>query len=175
MSSRTTKILLLTSSIALLISMTAQIPAYAGDGQGACNHCKIDYTRLELTPDQSSKIQTLDREWHDKLAQIKPSIVENQQKVKKLMASPQSEATEIMMVQQKIDDLQGELKRFAAQILIKKKECLNTSQKERLEQMIKEEIQRRQQEKGGVQSSAAPQRWQKLIRGVEGIFNPDSK
>ncbi len=175
MSNKKTEILLLGFCLGLLNLPVASLPVYAGDGQQPCGHCRIDYTRLDLTPDQSSKIQNLDREFHDKYQQLKPAIVENQQKVKKLMASPQAEATEIMMVQQKIDDLQGELRRFAAQILIKKKECLNTSQKERLEQMIKEELIKRQQDKGGVQSPATPQRWQKLIRGVEGIFNPDSK
>lgn len=153
----------------------ASIPAYAADPQQPCGHCRIDYTRLDLSADQNNKIQGLDREFQDKYQQIKPAIVENQQKVKKLMASPQSDATEIMMVQQKIDDLQGELRRFAAQILIKKKECLNPTQKERLEQMIKEELIKRGQDKGGVQANPVPQRWQKLIRGVEGIFNPDSK
>lgn len=151
------------------------LPAFAGDTQQPCGHCRIDYTRLDLTSDQSNKIQALDRDFQEKYQQIKPAIVENQQKVKRLMASPQSDATEIMMVQQKIDDLQGELRRFAAQILIKKKDCLNPTQKERLEQMIKEELIKRGQDKGGVQANQVPQRWQKLIRGVEGIFNPDSK
>lgn len=149
--------------------------AYAADPQQPCGHCRIDYTRLDLTPDQSNKIQGLDKEFQDKYQQIKPAITENQQKVKKLMASSSSDATEIMMVQQKIDDLQGELRRFAAQILIKKKDCLNPTQRERLEQMIKEELIKRGQDKGGVQANPVPQRWQKLIRGVEGIFNPDSK
>jgi len=161
--------------LGISIFQLTSLEAFASDPQQPCGHCRIDYTKLDLSSDQNNKIQGLDKEFQEKYQQIKPAIIENQQKVKKLMASPQSDATEIMMVQQKIDDLQGELRRFAAQILIKKKDCLNSTQKERLEQMIKEELIKRGQDKGGVQANPVPQRWQKLIRGVEGIFNPDSK
>ncbi len=71
------KIGALTLAFCLVISniQLTSLPAFAGETQQPCGHCRIDYTRLDLTADQSNKIQALDRDFQDKYQQIKPAIV----------------------------------------------------------------------------------------------------
>lgn len=91
------------------------------------------------------------------------------------MASPNSDPTELIMLQQKIDKENSELKSFAISIWTKKKEILSDAQKEKLQILIRDELQKRQGRGGSREQDQIPIRWQKLLRNMQNIFSPDQK
>lgn len=175
MSNSKTEFRLLTvlASMMLVLFFISE-PVFAEENS-PCNHCNIDYTKLNLTKDQSVKIQQLDQQWFEKYQKLQPEIQEKQQKVKKLMAAPKADPTELIMLQKKVDSLLSELKGEATKILIKKKELLTAKQRDQLQQMIKDKLGQRRQKGAGYAPAQQPVRWQKIWQNLNGIFNQDNK
>ncbi|MCA9805951.1 MAG: hypothetical protein KC777_28480 [Cyanobacteria bacterium HKST-UBA02] len=173
-SKKTTVRLMMALILSTVVFALVQGPARA-EGDAPCGHCNIDYEKLDLSNDQSLKIQQLDQQWFDTYQKMHPKIQEKQQQLKKLMASPNSDPTELIMLQQKIDKENSELKSFAISIWTKKKEILNDAQKEKLQILIRDELQKRQGRGGGREQDQIPIRWQKLLRNMQNIFSPDQK
>lgn len=136
------------------------------DGCGACN---INYTKLNLSQDQKVKIQQYDQEWFEEYQKTQPELQGLQEKFKKLLASPQADGTEIIIVQQQIDAKKSKLRSKATQVLIKKRQLLDGTQNKTLDGMIAEEILKRRQNNKGI-DSRQPVRWQKLLNNFTNIF-----
>ena len=158
----------------MLAPLLSGEPAFA-DETSPCSHCNIDYTKLDLSKDQSVKIQQLDQQFFEKYQELQPEIDEKKQKVKKMMAAPKADPTELIMLQKKVDSLISELKGEATKILIKKKELLTAKQRDQLQQMIKDKIDQRRGQKNGYPPAQQPVRWQKIWQNLNGIFNQDNK
>lgn len=177
MNNRTSKIGK-TAIAALFISVLvagSSIEPVRADGDNPCGHCNIDYEKLDLSSDQSVKVQQLDQQWFEYYQKSHPKIQEMQQELKKLMSSPKSDPTELIMMQQKIDQENSKLKSFAISIWAKKKELLSDPQKEKLQLLVKDELQKRQRQGSGVQQDQVPVRWKTILRNMQNIFNPDQK
>jgi len=158
------------ASIALigLLSVVTPSPAMADGGTQDCTHCNIDYEKLNLTDSQKTQIQKYDTEWFQEYQKTQPEIQDLQQQFKDLLASPKVEATEVMRVQQQIDQKRSGLKTKATQILIKKRRLLSSNQNKLLDNMIKEEISKRRLRATG--ENVVPVRWQKMLNNVTKIF-----
>ncbi len=146
------------------------IPAYAGDDLlapgGTC--CNIDYNKLNLDRNQTSRIQQYDQDWLQEYQKVQPEIQGLQQRFKGLLASPEVDSTEVMRVQQQIDQKRSALKSKATQILIQKRRLLSSNQNRLLDGMIKEEITKRKIRTQG--ENVVPVRWQKILNNVTNIF-----
>ncbi|MBX9696186.1 MAG: hypothetical protein K2Z81_27605 [Cyanobacteria bacterium] len=145
-------------------------PAYAGDEclspGGAC--CNIDYSKLNLDKTQTARLQQYDQDWFQEYQKVQPEIQGLQQRFKGLLASPEVDSTEVMRVQQQIDQKRSALKSKATQILIQKRRVLQPNQNRLLDGMIKEEITKRKVRTQG--ENVVPVRWQKILNNVTNIF-----
>ncbi len=74
------------------------LPALADDD----HHCCVDWSRLNLTSSQNTQVQQLEDEWARQYNEIRPVIVEDQQKLTKLLANHNSDPVEVMALQQAI-------------------------------------------------------------------------
>lgn len=174
MSNRKTANRLIIALMSTLLTVIFCGPVLA-DGKSPCNHCNINYKKLDLTKEQSVKIQQLDQQWFEKYQKLKPQIQEKKQKVNKLMADPKGDSTDILMLQKKVDSLISELKGEATKILIKKKQVLTATQRKQLQQMINDEVAKRKSQKSGVVPTQQTQRWQKIWENINGIFKQDTE
>lgn len=151
-----------------LMQPICMAPAHA-DPQGDCSHCEIDYSKVRnLSSEQQSKIEEFDQEWLQEYQRTQPEIQILQQRFKELLASPSADSTEIMRVQQEIDQKRSSLKSKATQVLLKKRRVLTAEQNKDLDGMIREEILKRRQSSQG--KNVVPVRWQKLLNNIQNIF-----
>jgi hypothetical protein len=161
-------ILKITLPVAVAL-LSFPIAAWAED----CGHCNIDYSKLNLTQEQTVKIQQCDQEWFQEYQQTQPEIQGLQQKFRRLIASEKPDATEIMLVQQQIEAKKSKLKMKATQILLKKQQILDENQKKQFDTQIQSEIVKRRQQGSGVETNAQPERWRKIWTNMQNIFNQE--
>ncbi len=157
----------LTANILLLSSSSAFMPANA---EGQCGQC-IDWSKLNLNQEQALKVQQCDQEWFKELQETQPEIQALQSKLKKLLASPKPEATEIMLVQQQLDSKKAKLKMKATQNILRKKEILDENQKKAFNNQMETEIVRRKQLGNGVDNTVQPVRWKRIWNDMQNVFN----
>jgi hypothetical protein len=145
--------------------VTLPLPALA-DEEGA--HCCVDWARLNLTPAQNNQIEQLNAEWNKDYNEIKPVIVENKQKLQKMLSDHNSDPVEVMALQQQITHKREQLTGLATANYLKKRQILNENQQFNLEQMIKDMVRKRQAAQYSTQhtENAVPDRIQSLMSRV---------
>ena len=116
------------------------LPALADDD----HHCCVDWARLNLTSSQNTQVQQLEDEWARQYNEIRPVIIEDQQKLTKLLANHNSDPVEVMALQQAIARKKEQLNGYATINYLKKRQVLTDNQQFALEQQIKDAVRRRQ-------------------------------
>jgi Spy/CpxP family protein refolding chaperone len=152
-----------TINTAVTVAVSAAIgmaQAALAEPQGGCNeeggrHCCVDWNRLNLTGQQSEQIEALKQDWTLKYNHLQPQIVEQQQKLVKLLADPKADPLDIMATQQSIARMKEQLRNEATTNYLRKRAVLS-------------EIQRRQLEANMQQLVAERQRGQQLVQPQPG-------
>jgi Spy/CpxP family protein refolding chaperone len=138
-----------------------------GDEQ---QHCHIDWDHLNLTPEQSQQIHELDNQWNKDYIELKPSIVDDQHRLTRLLSDHNSDPVEIMALQQSIARKKENLNGIATANYLKKRQLLNENQQCALEAMIRQAIVARQRSATATQTDAMPDRVQDLMEKVRHIW-----
>lgn len=158
---------------AMLAFILSAYPMSA-NAQECIGNCNIDYSKLNLTPEQAVKIQQCDQEWFQELQQTQPEIQGLQQKFRKLMSNSKPDAAEILLVQQQIEAKKSKLKLKATQTLLKKKQLLDETQKKALDNQFQGEILKARQQGTGVDSNVQQVRWKKIWNNMQNVFNQET-
>jgi hypothetical protein len=145
--------------------VTVSLPVLADE---EATHCCVDWNRLNLTPTQNNQIEQLNAEWTKDYNEIKPVIVEDKQKLQKMLSDHNSDPVEVMALQQQITHKREQLTGLATANYLKKRQVLNENQQFNLEQMIKDMVRRKQsaQYSAQHQENAVPDRIQSLMTRV---------
>lgn len=147
-------------------------PCHAEGEYGQC----IDYSKLNLTTDQSNRIQQCDQEWFQEYQQTMPEIQQLRAKFQKLIASPKpADEAEIMFVQHQIDSKKTKLRMKATQITLKKKQILDEDQKKELNNQLQAEMAKKVQQHSGINTNIQPVRWQKIWSNMQNIFSQEKE
>jgi hypothetical protein len=134
-------------------------------------HPSIDWNRLNLTPVQNQQIQSLEGEWAHDYNNMKPTILDEQHKLTKLLADHNADTVEIMSVQQSIARKKEQLNSLATANYLKKRQILNETQQYNLEQMIRQTVANRQRALNpSSQTEVMPDRVQNLMQRVRNIW-----
>ena len=151
-------------------------PVYADDDHVPVKqHCSVDWGRLNLNPQQTSQIQTLEQDWAHKYNDLHPVIVEDQQKLQKMLADHSSDPVEVMSLQQTIARKREQLNGMATANYLKKRQLLNETQQFTLEQMIKDAVRKKQSAMfPGSGGDIAGDRIQNLMNRVRNIWPAQS-
>ncbi len=147
------------------VLMITCVPALA-DG----SRCPIDWSKLNLTPQQSQQIDQIEAQWQHEMMELKPAIVEDQQKLTKKLGE-QCDQLEVIALQESIQRKQNQLRQIAMMTFLKKRQVLNQNQQRNLEEMMNRAIINRQRELNpGAEQNVVPTGVQDLIQRVRNVF-----
>jgi Spy/CpxP family protein refolding chaperone len=164
------------AKITIVAFVLGAYPMSAGAQQEcAMGSCNIDYNKLNLTQEQTVKIQQCDHEWFQELQQTQPEIQSLQQKFRRLLSSSKPDAAEILLVQQQIEAKKSKLKLKATQTLLKKKQLLDESQKKAFDNQFQGEILKARQQGNGVDNNVQQVRWKKIWSNMQNVFNQETR
>lgn len=150
----------------LVFAQSAQAQESTGAG-GSC----IDWTKLELNPQQNTQIQSLESQWYKEFSDISPQIREDQTKLQRLLTDRNPDSLQVVALQQAIARRKEQLNLAAMQNYLAKKKVLNEKQQTQFEQMIQQNIQRRKMMLNpGSQTEVMPDKIQNLMQRVKNIF-----
>ena len=150
-----------------LISAATVCPVFADEG----GHCHIDWSKLNLSAQQSQQIQQLQQDWERQYNEIKPGISDDQRKLTRLLADHTSDPVEIMALQQSIARKKEALNAAATANYLKKRQLLNDNQQHSLELMIKQVVAEHQRMMNpGQQIEVMPDRIQDIMQRMRQIW-----
>lgn len=131
----------------------------------------INWQRLNLSPQQSQQIQTLEAQWNHDYMEIQPAIIDEQHKLTRLLSDPKSDPLEIMALQQSIARKKEQLRAAATANYLRKRQLLTDGQQHGLEDMIHQAVAERQRAANpGAQTDVMPDHIQYLIQRVRNIW-----
>lgn len=143
------------------VQVACVIPALADPA------CCVDWSKLNLTPQQNQQVQELETQWLTEYNQIKPAIAEDQRKLQRLLESHNADPVELMAVQSSLNRKKEQLAQAAAANYSRKRRVLNENQQHQLQQMISQRIAEKQKElHPGSQTDVVPGRLQDLMQRV---------
>lgn len=152
----------------LLIVSVGQNSAYAQEERLA-----LDWSKLDLNPQQSKQIQELDGEWQHEYEQIKPSLIEDQKQLARLLTTHHSDGVEIMTVQSSVSQKQDKLAALAIASYLKKRQVLNENQQHTVETMMRQAIdQHEHNASSGNLTELVPGHLQGLMQRVRNTWTP---
>jgi Spy/CpxP family protein refolding chaperone len=122
-------------SVLSLVVVPSLPAALAQDG-----HAGVDWTKLDLNPQQSKQIGEVDAQWHHDYSQLQPSIDDDQRKIAKLLCAHNSDPVEIMALHASIARKREQLSALAVATYLKKREFLTDTQQHTLETMMAQAI-----------------------------------
>jgi len=138
--------------------------------------CNLDWTKLNLSAQQSSQIQSLEQQWYKDFNDLSPQIRDDQSKLQKLLSEHNADPIQVMALQQSIARRREQLSNAAMQNYLNKRKVLDEKQQKQLEDMMRVLItNRKQQMNPGSQTEVMPDKIQNLMRRVRDIFPVDSK
>lgn len=138
--------------------------------------CNVDWTKLNLTPVQSSQIQNLEQQWYKDFNELSPQIRDEQSKLQKLLSDHNADPIQVMALQQSIARRREQLSNAAMQNYLNKRKVLDEKQQKQLEDMMRVMISNRKaQMYPGSQTEVMPDKIQNLMRKVREILPMDSK
>ena len=164
------------TALALAAGCQLMLPALPvmADDASASHGCNAIYSALpNLTDEQRAKLQQIDQQWVETYQKLHPEIQQCQQDLKKQLANPKSDPTELMMLQKKLEDLKGQLKLEAMKCHVKKREVLNEEQQRLFQNMLQERIHKKRQEQTGMETPSTPIRWQRIWQNMQNIWQQD--
>jgi hypothetical protein len=131
----------------------------------------INWNQLNLSTQQNNTIQSLNTEWNHQYMELKPAIDEEQKKLQRMLADPNSDPLEIISLQASIERKRGQLKTEAINNYLHKRQILNTQQQQQLQDMVRNAIMERQRQLAG-NGNADPmsERIQSLMKQLNNIF-----
>ncbi len=157
-----------------LTELTFAQACLAQDGSSGSSSGCIDWSKLELSPQQSNQVQQLEQQWYKESGEILPQIREEQLKLQKLLAEHNPDSMQIVGLQQSIARRKEQLNLAAMQNYLSKKKLLNDKQQLQFEQMIQQNMtKRRMQLYPGSQTEPMPDKIQMLMQRVKNIFPMD--
>jgi peptidoglycan hydrolase CwlO-like protein len=132
--------------MAAAMSTCISTSAIADDANKIGGHARncVDWTRLNLTPQQSQQIAQLDAEWQTKYSALQPQIIQLQRKLERLLPDPKSDPLEIMATQQNIARMKEQLRNEATTNYLRKRSVLLEPQQHQLEAMLHQMVMERQ-------------------------------
>ena len=138
--------------------------------------CNVDWTKLNLSPQQSSQIQSLEQQWYKDFNELSPQIRDEQSKLQKLLSDHNADPIQVMALQQSIARRREQLSNAAMQNYLNKRKVLDEKQQKQLEEMMRVLIiSRKQQLNPGAQTEVMPDKIQSLMRRVRDIFPVDAR
>ncbi len=130
----------------------------------------IDWSKLNLTKDQSQAIDDLNNKWLHDYNEIQPLIKDDQRKLTELLGSHNSDPVEIMSVQQSLAHKREKLKNIAMVNYLKKRQILTDTQKHDLDLMVRDVIAQKQNNNSANVNLVGSDRIQNLIERVRNIM-----
>ncbi len=130
----------------------------------------IDWSKLNLTRDQSQAIDDLNNKWLHDYNEIQPSIKDDQRKLTELLGAHNSDPVEIMSVQQSLAHKREKLKNIAMVNYLKKRQILTDTQKHDLDLMVRDVIAQKQNNNSANVNLVGSDRIQNLIERVRNIM-----
>jgi Spy/CpxP family protein refolding chaperone len=167
MASRTSLILIrFLAALFLLSSSFSNSPAFCQE-----EHLAVNWSKLNLTDQQSKKIEELEQQWRHDYAQLKPAIAEDQTRIAKLLGEHDSDPVEIMSVQASLARKREQLSALAMSNYLKKREVLSENQRRTLEIMMRQAISEHEQNyMGGTLTQGGPDHIQGLMQRVRNAW-----
>jgi Spy/CpxP family protein refolding chaperone len=131
----------------------------------------IDWRKLNLSSEQESRIKDLDREWQSNWSEVKPTLVDEQKRLAKLLTTYDSDSVEIMALQQSIAQKREKLIACATTNYLKKRQLLTENQQHELSAMMNQSIAARQHgSQEGLPTDALPDHIQGLMEKARNIW-----
>jgi Spy/CpxP family protein refolding chaperone len=131
----------------------------------------INWSQLNLSPEQNNTIQSLNTEWNHQYMELKPSIDEEQKKLARMLADPNSDPLEVVSLQASIERKRGQLKTAAINNYLHKRQVLNSQQQQQLQDMVRNAIVERQKQLAGTGNlDPMSERIQSLMKQLNSIF-----
>lgn len=112
----------------LLVALTMAPGAASAQGGVA-----PPYDKLNLGPEQVSRIQQLDADWRLNYSNLSPRLRSAQERLTQLLATPKSDPLEVTTQQQRINQLRETLASQATATYLRKRRLLNMEQRRQLE------------------------------------------
>jgi hypothetical protein len=157
------------ANVCSAVMALSYLPAFAD-----ATKCHIRWDKLNLSPSQSQQIAQIETQWQHDFTEIKPTIIEEQQKLTKKLGE-HCDQLEVISLQESIQRKQNQLRQIAMMTFLKKRSVLNESQQHNLEAMMNQEIISRQRERNpGSQQNIVPDGVQDLLQRVNGVFPVNS-
>ena len=158
------------ANVCSTVMVLSGLPAFAD-----ASKCRIRWDKLNLTPSQSQQIEQIETQWQHDFTEIKPTIIEEQQKLTKKLGE-HCDQLEVISLQESIQRKQNQLRQIAMMTFLKKRSVLNESQQHNLESMMNQEIIARQREKNpSSQQNIVPDGVQDLLQRVNSVFPVNSE
>jgi Spy/CpxP family protein refolding chaperone len=98
---------------------------------------QINWDCLNLSPNQTEKIQVIDSSWRKKSSKILPRLHSYQEQLQEELSNPKADEKEIMELQKKVFIERQKLQEEALENFLSKKRILNNYQKEKLNKIIR--------------------------------------
>ncbi|CAN5386045.1 hypothetical protein BH11CYA1_BH11CYA1_21800 [soil metagenome] len=137
--------------------------------------CNVDWSKLNLSPQQNSQIQALEQQWYKDFNELSPQIRDEQSKLQKLLSDHNADSIQVMALQQSIARRREQLSNAAMQNYLNKRKVLDEKQQKQLEDMMRVLISNRKaQMYPGSQTEVMPDKIQNLMRKVREILPMDS-
>jgi hypothetical protein len=160
------KLALLAIASLFLFSTPSPIAAFTPTDRPIC-----DWSKLGLNEDQAKQVQEIEGGWDQKYRELMPSLVDDQQKLSKLLEDHNSDPVEIMTAQTSVARKREQLNAIALATYLKKKSVLDDNQKHVLELMTKRAIaERHRTDATATATEEMPDHIQGLMQRVRNIW-----